>query len=721
MFRPDPSDQPRWMGNLKQYQLILQSGSVVLGDSETPAISAVNTLTGFITPCAASFWTNDTGTYWKYDPSDTPPAKGLCGLLLSGHSSWSDFPDGPIVEKGGVAEIIREGNNPPTTSVTPTWSPLGRTLWTSTLASNSLVPFTSASLGATNTTVAQFIMGYDTNGENLNALTYGVRPSVHGDEIHSRPLPVDYGGTTGVTVFYGANDGMLRAVDASTGRERWAFIAPEFYATAPQVLPANPTGFGRLMNDLPLINYFNLNTTGITPPPTNKDYYFDGSLGLYQTANNSSVFIYPVMRRGGRTIYAFDVTDPAAPAIKWKAGCPYPQGNNAGCTAGLSGIGETWSTPAAANTVNGYSSPVIIVGGGYDTCEDANVANPATTANPSTPGFNYCAATPQGAGIYVFDAATGAQKAILTAPGMRSIAADVALISYTMPGVVDHAYAVDTGGQIWRIDFGSNIANWKVNLVAYTSGAGRKFLFAPALLAAPSNSQAATGQVYVAVGSGDREHPLQSEYPYSGVVNRFYVYKDNLSSAACQAQACAVNLDGATMENFTWGPGDPGPGGQMNGTTCSTNGVVPGTTNFDGWYIDLNQTGGLGEQTVTSPIIAAGMVAFSTNRPVPSVAGSCSNNLGNAYGYWLNLFNASGGIQATGQACGGVRDAPFIGGGLPPTPVIATVPVGGEVVTVAIGAASLNGGTSCGICSQQVNPSIVPTRKALFWKGSGEN
>ncbi|HUE47571.1 MAG TPA: hypothetical protein VMO54_00060, partial [Steroidobacteraceae bacterium] len=162
----------------------------------------------------------------------------------------------------------------------------------------------------------------------------------------------------------------------------------------------------------------------------------------------------------------------------------------------------------------------------------------------------------------------------------------------------------------------------------------------------------------------------------------------------------------------------PGAHNSTNGTSCGTAGVLP-TSSMSGWFIDLNANG-TGEQTVTSAIIAAGMVAFSTNRPIPASSGTCSSSLGAAYGYWLNLFNASGGISATGQACGGARDASFVGGGLPPSPVVATVPVGTQVVTVVIGAASLNGGTSCGICAQQVSPSIVPERKTIFWKGSGD-
>jgi hypothetical protein len=44
-----------------------------------------------------------------------------------------------------------------------------------------------------------------------------------------------------------------------------------------------------------------------------------------------------------------------------------------------------------------------------------------------------------------------------------------------------------------------------------------------------------------------------------------------------------------------------------------------------------------------------------------------------------------------------------------------------EDVTAVIGAAQLSGGVSCGICAQQVTPSIVPERKTIFWKSSGQN
>src|SRR5690606_13544034 len=115
----------------------------------------------------------------------------------------------------------------------------------------------------------------DVNGTLVSLNT---RPTVHGDVIHSRPLPVNYGGATGVTVFYGANDGTLRAVDSGSGHERWAFIAPEFFPS-----------LSRLMSNSPLVSYPGVNDT---PAPAPKDYYFDGSIGLYQNADNSKVWIY---------------------------------------------------------------------------------------------------------------------------------------------------------------------------------------------------------------------------------------------------------------------------------------------------------------------------------------------------------------------------------------------------------------------------------------------
>ena len=739
MFRPDAKAQPRWFGNLKQYQVINTSGGLDLGDALGQPV--INLLTGLPSSCTQSFWSSDSNDtvhypngYWNFGQSQNAAgnwnttmeltyAKGTCP---TSSLPYDDIPDGPTVEKGGVSEVLRKGNNPPNTNSSPTWSPAQRNVKTINAIGNlfgntTLVPFNAANTGLADAALVNWMLGQDVQDENGNGLTTTeTRPSVHGDEIHSRPLPIDYGnGNT--RVFYGSNDGTLRAVDGSTGQELWAFVAPEFYLPAPIPYVASPlttpTGLERLMwsgmtdangNQISPTISFPTIPAGLTPTPQPKDYYFDGSIGLYegptnmQTGSPSPVWIYPTMRRGGRMIYAMDVTTPTSPTVLWKFGCPHLADNNfcvPSSGTNVTSIGQTWSMPAAAANVLGYGSPVVIFGGGYDACEDANTPTPSCSA-----------AT--GRGVFVLDAQTGAQLAFF--PTTRSVAADVALISVMTPGVVDHAYVADTGGNVYRLDFNTVRSSWAMNLVAYTNGAGRKFLFPPALLVAPGN------QVYVALGSGDREHPLQSEYPYTQVLNRFYVFKDNLASTS------SFSLDDTTqMLDLTYDAADPSAaangnsGGITTGTTCSTNGVLP-TSSWRGWFVDLNMNG-QGEQTVTSAIIAAGMVAFNTNRPIPQAQGTCSTVLGAAYGYWLNLFNASGGIGVSGAACGGLRDTSYVGGGLAPSPVIATVPVDGKVTTMIFSAGCLSGGNCSTIPPQQPPVTIVPARHAIFWKSSGEN
>jgi type IV pilus assembly protein PilY1 len=668
MFRPDPDAKPRWFGNLKRYQLINTGGAIDLGDAAGKP--AVNPLTGFVTPCATSYWTSDSGSYWS-GLGLTPDPAGTCGI--GGLNKYSDAPDGPFVEKGAAAQILRRGNVAAGTAATHA---VNRTVLT--LSGNSLVSFSAANANL-DSSLVKFIRGEDVNNEKGTGQTSTTRPSIHGDVIHSRPLPINYGGAKGVTVFYGANDGTFRALDAATGVERWAFVAPEFFPR-----------LSRLKSNMPLVAYPNL-PDNITPAPTRKDYFFDGSTGVYQNADSSQVWIYPTMRRGGRMIYALDVSAPGNPQFKWKAGCPNLH-NDTGCTAGMSRIGQTWSTPSVA-FIQGYHEgkrPVVIVGGGYDSCEDADSATPN------------CAGT-KGGVIYVFDADNG--TLVRAFETERAVAADIAMVDIDNDGKPDYAYAADTGGNLHRIDFISSpsarlplaSSAWTRRTVAQTAGSGRKFLFAPALLATKSH-------VYVAIGSGDREHPLYTHYPYASVTNRFYVYKDDLS---VQLGAPADDLD--ALANYT------------SSDSCDTPPVLPGN-DLKGWFMDLNQNG-QGEQVVTSALIAGGMVTFSTNRPIPPAAGTCSTTLGEARGYWVNLLNGAGAINTPG-ACGGQRSSPFVGGGLPPSPVLASgVPVDGKATTVVIGAVQKGSdgatGASVAIAPQRIRPAITSRRTRAYSYTSG--
>jgi len=680
MFRPDGNANPRWFGNLKRYQIGLFGTEAKLADRD--GIEAVSNETGFIQPCATSFWTSDSGTYWNFAPGSA----GLCTFAAT--SIYSDAPDGANVEKGATAEVVRKGNNPPTTDATPT-STVARNLYTcsslgtckfgQTMDAFDTTNVSQAALGAVDAVeharLVSYVRGVDVGDENVNNSFSDTRPSIHGDVAHSRPLPVNYGGTTGVVVYYGANDGSLRAVRGDNGRELWAFVAPEHHAK-----------LRRLHDQSPLVLYPNMAAPFPVPTPTRKDYFFDGSAGLYQNADNSKIWIYPSMRRGGRMLYAFDVTNPSFPQMKWRVGCPNLT-NDTGCTGGFDNIGQTWSTPAVA-LVQGFhaTDPLIVVGGGYDACEDADVTLPTCTS-------------PKGSNVYVLNADTGALVKTFGFGGTgaiaRSVAGDITFVDRNFDGYVDHGYFADTGGGIYRIDFADPgtlaalaPASWALTKVAQTTGGGRKFLFAPAALAAG-------GRVLISIASGDRERPLVDNYPYvQQVQNRAYMVIDTFTTIGLP-----INLDDSTvMDDLTTG--------SVCGQTTSPN--------ARGWFFDLNN--GRGEQAVTSTAIFGGLVFFSTNRPLPAGPNACASSLGEARGYAVNVLNASGAAD-TRAICGGARSGVFAGGGLPPSPVTGTVPVSpnGTPVTVMIGGVNRGGGVSTPIGAQRVTPTISQRRSRVYW------
>ena len=664
MFRPDPDAKPRWFGNLKRYQLVQNGAEVDLGDVNGNL--AVNNNTGFVTDCAVSWWTSDSGTYWKGLGINPDPAGGC-----SSANTYSDSPDGPLVEKGAVAQVLRNGNNPTSTTTSPTYA-VNRTIYTRTATGSALVDFTAANSGLS-ADLVKFIRGEDVNNEKGTGSTTTTRPSIHGDVIHSRPLPLNYG-SSGVVVFYGANDGYFRAVEANTGRERWSFIAPEFFSR-----------LQRLKDQTPLVNYPNTSGTGdLAATGTQKDYFFDGSTGVYQNADNSKIWVFPSMRRGGRMIYGLDVTSLTEPKLMWAAGCPN-LANDTGCTSGLEGIGQTWSTPAAA-LVGGYSDsvPLLAFGGGYDNCEDANTGAPTCT-------------TGKGGWVYFLDAATGEKLAAFQTE--RAVVGDIAMVDIDNDGKPDYAYAADLGGNLYRVDFidgpTSRVklapAAWRMYKVAYTTGGSRKFLFTPALLHTK-------GFVYIAIGSGDREHPLGWQYPYENVANRFYVSLDDLS---IKDSARALNLD--TLSDYT------------GSSDCDTPSALA-SSGIRGWFMTLSK----GEQVVTSATIVSGSVLFSTNKPIVETTASCATALGEARGYNVSLFNASGAIGVDGF-CGGTRSSQFVGGGLPPSPVLATgVPVQGRRVSVVIGAVPKGGGSGAAISPQKVRPTIKSVRKRTYTYVKGQ-
>lgn len=217
---------------------------------------------------------------------------------------------------------------------------------------------TATSSTTTRTNLTQWMRGYDNFGDESGpGGTINVRPSIHGDVLHSRPAVVNYGGTTGVVVFYGSNDGTFRAINGNQtnptgstltapGSELWGFIPSEFYGK-----------LKRLHDNSPVLKLPST-PAGIIPTPKTKDYFVDGSAGVYQLINSdgtiNTAYLYLTMRRGGRLLYALDVSAPNNPQYLWKI-------SNTDVSGDFTELGQTWSQPKAAK-VKGYANPVLILG-----------------------------------------------------------------------------------------------------------------------------------------------------------------------------------------------------------------------------------------------------------------------------------------------------------------------------------------------------------------------
>lgn len=625
MFRPDGKAKPRWAGNLKQYKFIADTTSgqfkLFLGDADgKAAISTANT--GFLKPCARSFWTPDTtDSYWSFLPQGT--CTTLNDLAVA-DLNQSNSPDGDIVEKGAAGYRLRSGGLTPATRNIKTCNGC---------SAGASLPAMNASNSGLAADLAAWITGADNTAtpEKTGQTAVNMRPSVHGDVVHSRPVAVDYGGGTGVVVFYGSNDGTLRAINGNQGdtdgNELWSFVAPEHYSK-----------FERLRSNSPQLYY--PGTPTVTA--TRKDYFFDGPVTAYKDGNN--VWVYAAMRRGGSAVYAFDVsagTNLTDPRLKWKADST---------TTGMSNIGQTWSAPKLIKAAGyatagaGTEKPMIIMGGGYDPCEDGTVAS----------DLNTCTGTPKGSNIYVLDADTGTVLKTLNTD--RSVAGDITVVTNSS-GLAQYAYAADTGGNVYRINISGAPSTWTKNKIASLGCdtescpggvANRKFLFAPEVVVA-------SGFNAVLLGSGDREHPLSTDSVTSSVNNSFFMIKDDRS-----ASPDIISIDDGVLLAID---------ANTSELTAAQQAELAAAGN-KGWYLQYGTAGTLHdkEQVVTSAVVVFGVVTFSTHTPTVASSTSCGSNLGTARVYNINFLDAS-------PAKGADRFQVIDGGGLPPSPVSGIVTV----------------------------------------------
>ena len=657
LFRPDANLAPRWFGNLKLYTIARDSNGVqILVDAQSPPQSAVGP-TGFMRPTAVSHWTTSS-TFW-----------GFRSDAENGAGGASDLPDGDIVEKGSVAEMLRNtyatdqsARKLYTCIGCGTGTDLSDTSSTATKFADANGLILTGDLGAADaaerTAIINWVRGQDNkvnenNNQNADAtpnLT-DARASIHGDVLHSRPAVVNYnrfGDDNDVYVFYGSNgDGVFRAIKGGmgggAGAEQWGFIPPELFPK-----------LRRLRENSPLIDF-----------ATKRPYFMDGPIGIYTSDANGNnqlnpgtadkVHLFIGTRRGGRFIYALDVSDPVAPRFMWK---------RANTDTGFAELGYTWSEPKVVK-MKGRADPVLVMGLGYDpNVEDNDPATPPPAAGQE-----------MGRGIIVLDAFTGdiiwqagahvatSATSVNVAGMTRSIPSDVTALDRDGDGTIDRLYVGDTGGNLWRVDINVGAGDtfdpslWAVNKLATIGGTGadeRKFLFPPDVVLPPHVNGGNFDAVLI--GTGDREHPFNTT-----VTNRFYMFKD-VNQGPLTTSDTLVPITDADTDLFD---------ATLNTVQVGTDTVAAqlDLANKKGWKLTL----AVGEKVISSSVTLGGATFFNTNIPVSELAPGTCSNLGEAREYAVNYEDASAIIDlgATGLTTSDRYRVNPAGGYLPsPTPYI---------------------------------------------------
>jgi type IV pilus assembly protein PilY1 len=270
---------------------------------------------------------------------------------------------------------------------TPDWNasiPSSRTVITlDALGSDTTFPNASQEL-ILGTAVAGYIKG-DRTGEGS---TYRARKTLLGDIVDSSPVYVDQGKNL-KTIYVGANDGMLHAFDAETGVERFAYVPVGQDFSALKTL-ANPTYAHRFFVDGDL----EVSTERVTP----KERILVGTLG-----------------RGGRSIFAIDVTDPTKPNVLWEK-----------TAADIPNLGKVLGKPVIATVNTGKAA--VILGNGYNGASDESE-------------------------LLVLDLHTGALISELkTGSGPSNGMATPRGWDSDRSGTVDVLYAGDLLGNVWKFD-----------------------------------------------------------------------------------------------------------------------------------------------------------------------------------------------------------------------------------------------------------------------------
>lgn len=437
---------------------------------------------------------------------------------------------------------------------------------------------------------------------NLTTL-YRSRTHALGDIVGSQPAYVGPPGASYVdngysafklananrsnTIYVGANDGMLHALNASNGQEIWAYIPrlvlPRLYKLADNNYSSTHQFY---VDGTPSVGDINAGTT---------------------TSPDWKTILVGGLNKGGKGYYALDVTDPANPKGLWEFGWSNLCWNGTSTASGDCHVGYSYGQPIITKLQDGRW--VVIVASGIN-----NVNSPAVSGD----GEGY---------LYILNAATGTLIAkIATGAGDITTPSGLAhLTSFVDNGTLNNTslrvYGGDLLGNIWRFDINNNLS--PDGLEATLIGTATDPNGTPQPITTRLELGEIDGKPWIYAGTGRlvgvsdiTDTQRQSLYGIRDPLSGSPVYSD-LRGSLDLRQLTQVGSGGTAYRT----------------NACAI--TCPGT---NGWVIDLPDTG---ERVNISPQLQLGTIVFLSNVPSPSV---CSTG---GYG-WVNFMDyRTGGTVAT--------------------------------------------------------------------------
>ncbi len=576
------------------------------------------------------------------DANDEQAVDANDRFLTTSTSVWSDLVDGIETVQGGVGgeltdytdrviytETTVSGTQPVTgTTLTDSGYMITSSNWSSTDLATvraAVCPVPSTTAGSDCEDRMLWMLGKVITIEDTD-VDADTRWTV-GDVLHSSPVTITYGGSDtdsdGIVdtffdkIIFGTNDGGLRMVNADTGKEDWVFL-PQATVDLQQSLYVNPEGDHTYAIDL-------------TPVVAINDVNGDGTI---EPSDGDTVHAYTGMRRGGKFIYALDLTatvtssaSPVVPDFLWRI-----EGGVTG--SDFEHLADTWSQPQLSTILTSTGQEdVLIFGGGYDTVLDTTFGTAGTSPNENEGNMIFVVDPSDGS--LVFSIGGPNTGATLTMTEMLySIAAKPSVIDTTGDGNANRIYIADTAGQVWRVDLANDIVmtgsagSSVVGLLADISTEGtaadeRRFFETPEIAAVIDTEFTASNSKYylVTIGSGNRAHPLDET-----VSDRMYGFRDFTIGDMTGGSGAASHI----AQDYPQTGGAALNESQLIDISLTV--LDENDTTVDasfGWYIDWLTTGHTGEKVLASPIIIGGNVFITTYEPdAGNNLDACAANLG---------------------------------------------------------------------------------------------